>query len=272
MTALSPPSSLRAQLVPRRPKGEAQHSMWRPAFEVFAPSPVRGSPSPVRGPDLVRGPELVRGHGASPVGPDSGASSSQWPRPPQPHPAAAEERLQGLLELAQVSGEGMSAALARVENERDAGRQQLTAAAALIERQRSELERNSVMVQANQQRADALRQALQLAEQQHARWPLPEQHAAWRHGTPPLDRQQVVREELATAMRRRRAPNPNPHPHPNPNPNPNPHPNPNPDPNPNPGCTLLAAPRPNASVSRRWRAPGVRVRVREGEGEGEGEG
>ena len=90
----------------------------------------------------------------------------------------------------------MSAALARVENERDAGRQQLTAAVAVIERQRSELERNSVMVQANQQRAEALRQALQLAEQQNA---------AWRHGSPPLDRQQVVREELATAMRRRRA-------------------------------------------------------------------
>ena len=90
----------------------------------------------------------------------------------------------------------MSAALARVENERDAGRQQLTAAVAVIERQRSELERNSVMVQANQQRAEALRQALQLAEQQNA---------AWSHGSPPLDRQQVVREELATAMRRRRA-------------------------------------------------------------------
>ena len=107
----------------------------------------------------------------------------------------AEERLQDLLDLAQVSGEGMSAALSRVEHERDAGRQELTVAAAVIERQRGELERNSVMVQANQQRADALRQALQLAEQT----------TAWRHGSPPLDRQQVVREELATAMRRRRA-------------------------------------------------------------------
>ena len=177
----SPPPNLGS-----RSFGAAQHSMWRPAFEVFAPSPVRASPSPVRGsPSPVRVPELVRGHGSSPVGPDSGASSSQWPRSPQPHPAAAEERLQGLLELAQVSGEGMSAALARVENERDAGRQQLTAAVAVIERQRSELERNSVMVQANQQRAEALRQALQLAEQQNA---------AWRHGSPPLDRQQVVRD------------------------------------------------------------------------------
>ena len=141
----------------------------------------------------------MRGHagGSSPAGPDSGTSSPQWPRSPQLHPAVAEERLQDLLDLAQVSGEGMSAALSRVEHERDAGRQELTVAAAVIERQRGELERNSVVVQANQQRADALRQALQLAEQQTAARP--------DAPAPPLDRQQVVREELATAMRRRRA-------------------------------------------------------------------
>ena len=173
--------------------------MWRPAFEVFAPSPVRGSPPLVSSAiSPVRGPQLVRAHagGSSPAGPDSGTSSPQWPRSPQLHPAVAEERLQDLLDLAQVSGEGMSAALSRVEHERDTGRQELTVAAAVIERQRGELERNSVVVQANQQRADALRQALQLAEQQTT---------AWRHGSPQLDRQQVVREELATAMRRRRA-------------------------------------------------------------------
>ena len=166
--------------------------MWRPAFEVFAPSPVRGSPPLVSSAiSPVRGPQLVRGHagGSSPAGPDSGTSSPQWPRSPQLHPAVAEERLQDLLDLAQVSGEGMSAALSRVEHERDAGRQELTVAAAVIERQRGELERNSVVVQANQQRADALRQALQLAEQQTAE----RRHDA---PAPPLDRQQVVREEL----------------------------------------------------------------------------
>ena len=128
--------------------------MWRPAFEVFAPSPVRGSPtpsetSPVRRPLTVHSTLVSNDNGGSPL-----------------QAAIAKERLQSLLDLARVSEEGLSTALSRVENERDAGHQKLSAAAALIERQRSELERNCVMVQANQQRTEALRQALQLAEQQ----------------------------------------------------------------------------------------------------------
>ena len=105
----------------------------------------------------------------------------------------AEERLQGLLDLAQVSGEGMSAALSRLENERDELTEKQAHDAAVIARQRGELERSSVVVQANQQRTVALRQALQLAEQQQA----------VRRDGPQLA--QAVREELATALRRRRA-------------------------------------------------------------------
>ena len=127
--------------------------------------------------------------------PSSGGSSPLYPAVSgrSLHPAIAEERLQGLLDLAQVSGEGMSAALSRLENERDELTEKQAHDAAVIARQRGELERSSVVVQANQQRTVALRQALQLAEQQQA----------VRRDGPQLA--QAVREELATALRRRRA-------------------------------------------------------------------
>lgn len=165
--------------------------MWRPAFEIFAPSPVRGSAP-------------------------SSASSSRCSSPP-PSPgsvdAATEERLEQLLHIAKVSGPGMTAALSRLEaerdvaaTERDADRKQLAAArrqreadAVKIEAMQVELHRSSAIVQANEQRAAALRQALQIAEQHGTQGASDEADAL------PGGLDQAVREELATALQRRRA-------------------------------------------------------------------
>ena len=167
--------------------------MWRPAFEVFAPSPVRGS------------------------APSSSAGSSRCSSPP-PSPgsadAATEERLEQLLHLARVSGSGMTSALSRLEAERDvaaaerdADRKQLAVArrqreadALKIERMQVELHRSSAIVQANEQRAAVLRQALQIAEQHGM-------HGASEEADVPssVGLDQAVREELATALQRRRA-------------------------------------------------------------------
>ena len=92
--------------------------MWRPAFEVFAPSPVRQSPSDRRKPT---------GTWSEPSTPASSSAASSRCSTPTPsgscsplHPAVTEERLQHLLHLARVSGEGMAAALSRLEEERAA--------------------------------------------------------------------------------------------------------------------------------------------------------
>ena len=119
---------------------------------------------------------------------------------------AGEERLQGLLRMSRASGTGLRNALSRLETEREAGRKQLEASRARESRLKKDLAQREAAASAGQRQVSALRQALEIAQQERIEAANEgDEPTTQRTGTSNEDFESRDLESVAEALRRRRA-------------------------------------------------------------------